>query len=225
MHISRMAMWIVPVVIGALMTSSGASALEIQSTAAGFAAIPTFNCETDANNFEIEVIINSPVSCLRHGIAEFDVSGSGLTSVSSAIVTLFDGVAANTEGFFFTVDLYGYEGDGQVTGGDYDVGTYFGSATWSRYGVPTGEFALDVTDYVNSQLALGVGIIGLSIRTPMQTSNCCTTTFLYFDGATGDHPPVLSLQPVPLPAGAWLFGSALALLAWYRRDGLSQTDS
>jgi hypothetical protein len=207
------------------MNSSGVFALEIQSTAAGFAAIPTTNCETDANNFEIEVIINSPVSCLRHGIAEFNVSSSGLTSVSSAIVTLFDGVAANTEGSFFTVDLYGYEGDGQVTGSDYGFGTYFGSAIWSRYGMPTGEFAIDVTDYVNSQLALGVGIIGLSIRTPLQTSNCCSTTFLYFDGANGDHPPSLSLQPVPLPAGAWLFGSALALLAWCRRGGLLQTES
>lgn len=225
MHISRKAPWVALVVIGASLTSFGAFALEIQSTAAGFAAIPTFNCETDANNFEIEVIINSPVACLRHGIAEFDVGSSGLNSVSSAIVTLFDGVAANTEGFFFTVDLYGYEGDGQVTGGDYDVGTYFGSATWSRYGVPTGEFAIDVTDYVNSQLALGVGIIGLSIRTPLQTSSCCTTTFLYFDGATGDQPPILSLQSVPLPAGAWLFGSAFGLLALYRRGGRSRTES
>ena len=39
------------------------------------------------------------------------------------------------------------------------------------------------------------------------------------------HPPILYLQPVPLPAGAWFFGSALAFLGWYRRGGQSRTET
>lgn len=206
--------------LGPLLTVSAASALTLTSTAAGFAGTETFGCETNANNFEIEVLYNSAQGCRRHGIVEVSLAGSGLTEVSSAIITLFDGAAANMEGFFFTVDLYGYVGDGQVTGSDIDAGSYIGTATWARYGLPERQFALDVTDFVNGQLALGTEIIGINIRSPFESFNCCTTTFLSFDGATGDHPPTLALEPVPLPAGAWLFGSALGGLGWVTRKGV-----
>lgn len=203
--------------LGALLVSSGSPALTLESNAAGFAAIPTFNCETDANVFEIEVLYNTHAPCFRHGIVEFGLVGSGITSVSSATVILRDGGVGNMEGSSFTVDLYGYVGDGQVTADDYSIGTYIGSATWSRYGLPEGEFAIDVTGYVNNQLSLGTEFIGLNIRAPLQTSNCCTTSFLYFDGGTGDNPPTLTLQPVPAPATALLLGTALGLLGWTRR--------
>ena len=208
--------------LGSLMSSSVASALTLTSNAAGFAAIPTFNCATDSNVFEIEVLFNTAAPCYRHGIVEFGLAGIGITAVSSATVKLRDGGVGNMEGSFFTIDLYGYVGDGQVTGDDYDVGTYIGSATWARYGLPEGEFAFDVTNYVNSQLALGTNVIGLNIRSPFESSNCCTTTFLYFDGGTGDHPPTLEMQAVPLPAGIWLLGSALGALGWARRGHSSR---
>jgi len=204
-------------ILEATMVPSSVSALEVTSTAAGFAGTLTSNCESDANNFEIEVFYNSYQSCQRHGILEFDVGASSIAAVSSAIVTLRDGAVGNMEGFFFTVDLYGYDGDNQVTSADYNIGTYIGSATWSRYGLPEGIFAIDLTDYVNTQLALGTDVIGLNIRAPFESSHCCTTTFIYFDGATGDHPPTLSLQPVPLPAGLLLFGSALGAVVGCRR--------
>lgn len=202
---------------GSSLAPPTATALELTSTAAGFAGTATFGCETEFNTFEIEVLFNSTQGCRRQGIVEFNLGASGLTEVSSAIVSLRDGGVGNMEGFFFTVDLYGYDGDDQVTSADYNVGTYIGSSTWSRYGLPEGLFAIDLTDYVNTQLALGTEVIGLNIRAPFESSYCCTTTFLYFDGGTGDHPPTLSLQPVPLPAGLWLFASALGGMAWFRR--------
>lgn len=203
--------------VASSLAAPTASALELTSTAAGFAGTLTTNCQSDANNLEIEILYNSYLSCQRHGIAEFSFAGTGLSSVSGAIVTLFDAGVGNMEGFSFAVDLYGYAGDGQVTSSDFTVGSYFRTATWSRYGDPQGQFAFDVTDFVNAQLALGTEIIGVNLRAPLETTNCCTTTFLFFDGALGDHPPTLSLEPVPLPPGAWLFGSALGLMGWCRR--------
>jgi hypothetical protein len=195
-------------------------ALTITSNAAGFAAIPTLNCATDANVFSLDILFNTPASCLRHGIVEFGVAGTGVTAVSSALVTLRDGQVGNSEGRYFAVDLYGYAGDGQVTGDDYDVGTYIGSATWDRYGLPPGEFRFDIAAFVNSQLALGTSFIGLNLRPSPPSSHCCTTTFIYFDGGTGDNPPTLTLQPVPVPASAVLLASAFGLLGWVRRRGL-----
>lgn len=205
--------------LGPLLAAPAASARTLTSTAAGFAGTETFGCEANANNFEIEVLYNSPQGCRRHGIVEVSLAGSGLTAVSSAIIALFDGAAGNTEGFFFPVDLYGYSGDGQVTGSDIDAGSYIATATWERYGLPEGQFAFEVTDFVNSQLALGTEIIGINMRSPYESFTCCTSTFLSFDGGTGDHPPKLTLQPVPLPAGIWLFGSALGGLGWVTRRG------
>ncbi len=217
----RRPVWLAALII-LLLAATGASALTLTSTAAGFAGTETFGCETNSNNFEIEVLYNSPQGCRRHGIVEVSLAGSGLTAVGNATITLFEGAAGNTEGFFFPVDLYGYVGDGQVTGSDIDAGTYIGTATWARYGLPEGQFAFDVTDFVNSQLALGTEIIGINMRAPFESFTCCTSTFLYFDGATGDHPPTLTLQPVPLPAGVWLFGSAMGALGWVTRRGVGR---
>ena len=88
----------------------------------------------------------------------------------------------------------------QVTGSDYGVGTYLGSATWVSVLPGAGAFAVDVTDYVRAQLALGTPVIGINIRLLLLTGACCTTTFVSFDGSDGAASPTLTLQTVPAPA-------------------------
>lgn len=119
------------------------------------------------------------------------------------------------------LDLYGYVGDGQVTSGDYDVGTYFGSAAWVSNAQNPGALIIDVTDYVNTQLALGTDIIGINIRPNLLTHNCCTTTWISFDGSDDPGSPTLSLHAVPVPATVWLFGSALGLMGVIRRKAVA----
>lgn len=77
---------------------SRAFAVELTSTAAGFAGTTAFNCETDFNVFEIEILFNSAAGCRRHGIVEFDLAGTGYAAVSSATVILRDGGVGNMEG-------------------------------------------------------------------------------------------------------------------------------
>lgn len=197
--------------------SASAPALVLTSNTAGFAGIPIYNCYGDSNNFEIEIVYNQS-SCLRHGIVEFDVSATGLTAVSSAVVSIHDGAVGNSEGWYWPVDVYGYMGDGQVTGTDYETGSYLGTWTWYRYDVDADAFEIDLTNWVNEQLALSTPILGFGLR-PNGAFSCqyCQTVFTYFDGAGGDRPPTLRLQPVPVPAAGWLLAGGLAGLLPLRR--------
>lgn len=198
-----------------LFASSAASALTLSSTAAGSARIG--GCGT--GTFSMDIFFNSTNNsfCQSQGVAEFDLGATGLTSVVSATLTLFNGAAYNTEGQAFPLELFGYVGDGQVTSSDYGLGSYFGSTTWLRNAAGADVFAIDVTDYVNEQLALGTLITGINIRPELLTGSCCTTTWIGFDGSDDPGAPTLSLQPVPVPASIWLLGSAFGVMGWFRR--------
>ncbi len=190
-----------------LVVSTVAPALTLTSSAAGSARIG--GCGT--GTFSMDIFFNSTNNsfCQSQGVAEFDLGATGLTSVTSATLTLFNGAAYNAEGQVFPLELFGYVGDGQVTSSDYGLGNYFGSTTWLRNAPDANVFAIDVTAYVNTQLALNTPIIGINVRPELLTSNCCTTTWVGFDGSDDPSAPTLSLQPVPVPAAAWLFGSGL----------------
>ena len=167
----------------------------------------------------MDVFFNSTNNsfCQSQGVAEFELGGSGPTSVTSATLTLFNGAAYNTEAQVFPLELFGYVGDGQVTSSDYGIGSNIGSATWHRNAPGAEVFAIDVTAFVNEQLALGTPIIGFAVRPDLLTGYCCTTTWVGFDGSDDPGSPTLTLQPIPVPAAAWLFGSALCAVGWMRR--------
>jgi hypothetical protein len=196
-----------------LLLPRDAPAITLTSNAAGFSGIPTYHCSGDSNNIEIEILY-AYYDCFRQGVVEFDLTGTGVSGVTSGVMTLFDGAIGNSEGWYWTVDVYGYAADGQVTGADYDAGQYITSATWFRYAPDADAFAIDVTGFINEQLGLGTSIIGFNLRGQGASScpSCTAMVFTYFDGAGGDRPPTLTLQPVPIPAAAWLLGSALASL-------------
>ena len=137
--------------------------------------------------------------------------------MTSATLTLFDGEAHNTTGPLWSIDVHGYEGDGAVTGSDFNVGDYYSTVVWDRFAPDAAAFQIDVTDLVNAELALGTSIIGFNLR-PTSPYSCssCASVFVTFDGGIDGSAPLLTFTAVPLPAAAWLFGSALGLLGCAR---------
>lgn len=54
------------------------------------------------------------------GVAEFGLSGLGVDSVNSAILTLFDDSTNATSELPVTIDIYGYSGNGSVGVSDFN---------------------------------------------------------------------------------------------------------
>jgi hypothetical protein len=199
-----------------LMLTGSASATTLVSSTAGFAGTSSQSCSGTANNFEIEIVYNA-ASCQRQGIVEFSLAGTSLTTVDSAIITLFDGAVGNSEAWYWPVDVYGYEGDLAVTDADFDAGTYITTATWFRYAPDAARFSIDLTNFVNTQLALGTSILGLNLRANGEYfCQTCAIAFIYFDGAGGDSPPTLTLAAVPAPSEVWLIAAALVAVGGRR---------
>ena len=140
------------------------------------------------------------------GVAEFELSGLGINSVNSAILTLFNGSTNATSELPVTIDIYGYSGDGSVGVSDYNpVGGMLIAS--EPYNGQT-QFDIDVTDFINDQLQLTIpsSFAGFNLRLPNPTSD---GRVFSFDGSNGNNPPVLNLTTVPVPPAVWLFGSGL----------------
>ena len=138
------------------------------------------------------------------GVAEFGVSGLGVNSVNSAVLTLFDGSTNATSELPVTIDIYGYSGNGSINVSDFSPagGTLLASVPYNGQT----QFDIDVTDFINDQLTITSSFAGFNLLLPNSTSD---TRVFSFDGSDGNNPPVLMLTTVPIPAAAWLFGSGL----------------
>jgi hypothetical protein len=211
--------WMAGVALALASTTS--SAITLTSNAAGYASTTGPACSGDSGSVEIEITYIVPITgsggCQRQGIVEFDLSSVTAPAVSSAVLTVYDGKVGNSEGRFWTIDVYGYTGNGQVTGSDLGAGTFLTSAIWDRQASDADVLTIDVTAFFNGLLSGGAGFAGLSLRAPDFTSSFVSAPiFLAFDGGGGDRPPTLELAPVPIPGGLALFGPALAALAVVR---------
>ena len=152
---------------------------------------------------DIEILNNSNWTFIDQGIAEFNISGVGYTSVSSAVVKLKNALVANGLSLPTLIDVYGYIGDGFVTFTDFDAGSFIKSVIYSG----SSNFDIDVTDFINSQLGITTQIVGFNFRFPGPTSP--SLSFLAFDGLDSVNPPLLTLTAIPLPPAFWLLGSGL----------------
>lgn len=139
------------------------------------------------------------------GITEFGLSGLGVNSVNSAILTLFDGSTnATPPELPVTIAIYGYSGNGSVGTSDFSPagGTLLASVPYNGQT----QFDIDVTDFLNDQLSIASSFAGFNLLLPNSTSDA---RVFNFDGSINDNPPVLMLTTVPIPAAVWLFGSGL----------------
>ncbi|MGB5717403.1 MAG: VPLPA-CTERM sorting domain-containing protein [Gammaproteobacteria bacterium] len=138
------------------------------------------------------------------GVAEFDLSGLGVNSVNSSVLTLFDGATNAPFDLPVTIDIYGYSGNGSVGVSDFSPAdrTLLASVPYNG----ETQFDIDVTDFINNQLAIASNFAGFSLLLPNATSDL---SVFNFDGSISDNPPVLMLTTVPIPAAVWLFGSGL----------------
>jgi hypothetical protein len=144
------------------------------------------------------------------GVIEFDISSLaapvGLATIDFTIA-LNSGVAPSI------YELYGYEGDGDVslTSGDFDAGTMIPGSGFTITNEAVGTvISVDVTSSINSLIGLSAVYAGFNLRhQPMTVYD----EFEYlgasnWEGITSPY-PVLEVSAVPVPAAVWLFGTAL----------------
>ena len=100
------------------------------------------------------------------------------------------------------MDIYGYTGNGSVGVSDFNPAGRMLLAAVPDNGQT--QFDIDVTDFINDQLAITSSFAGFNHRLPTPTSNAKT---FRFDGSDGNTPPVLMLTTVPIPPVLWLLPS------------------
>lgn len=209
---------------GVLLASwpAASNAITLTANAAGWTGTLTDRCFAESGLVDIEILYDI-FPCNRQGAVEIDLSEVVAASTSDAILTIYNGAVGNSEGRFWSIDVHGYEADGVITGNDLNAGDYLFTTVWDRFATGADAFEIDLTDFVNAQLGLGTPFIGINLRATEThlCPTCAAPIFIYFDGSASQNPPTLALTPIPIPAAAWLFGSALGLLAWMRRKPIS----
>ena len=156
----------------------------------------------------------------RVPIAEFDIS-SVSTPVVSAFIS-FTRFASSSYERLGQVRVSGVDGDGIVDAADYILpATVLGESDPFPSGVNSQFVSIDITDFFNAQSGDFLGF-----RFDMTTrggARLLDTSYLVGnppdDWLSSFPVPHLLIETtvVPIPAAAWLFGSALGLLGWIRR--------
>ncbi len=151
----------------------------------------------------------------HRGIVEFNIFG--LTPVSSAILRL--PITQNGVTFAQNFLVLGYTGDGTIGNADYQIG----ASSISTFNVTPGQsgvISVDVTSFINAQIALNSPFAGFRVQWNSPPSN----DFVSFGGDGSFEStifPTLDVSnAVPLPAALPLFATGLGtlgLLGWRRK--------
>ena len=160
-----------------------------------------------------------PVGVEDRGFVEFDISSAPM--ISSAILTFT--LARNDGSLDNTYQVYGYSGDGVVnlSSGDFNAGSLVGGFVVGSQARGT-TFSVDVTSIVMSLISNNDTHAGFGLRSlPQSSFNEFELWGVGPQFASEANPlspfPTLTLTPVPLPAAAWLFLTAIGGLFGMRK--------
>ena len=154
-------------------------------------------------------ILNVP-STEDRGIIEFRLSGLAAPSISNAqlVLPIFD----SNGPFPFTIDVYTYAGDGNLTLSDWAAGSFFTSFAFS--GVEE-AVALDVTSFVRSALAQNDSYAGFNLRFAVPSSINDNGPCLASGSRDCGIAASLSITAVPEPGVLTLMLLGISLLMGY----------
>jgi hypothetical protein len=120
------------------------------------------------------------------GIIEFDIFNlSQSIHRASLILTVF---AANGP-FPFTVDVFTYAGDGNLSLSDFNLGSFY---TSFEYRGKSKTITLDVTPFTNDLIALGEGYAGFNFQFSVPSTIASNGPFIAFNSL--EFPPAASLR-------------------------------
>ena len=165
----------------------------------------------DQANVLFFAVDNHAAGSQHRGIVEFNIFG--LTPVSSATLTLPITLNGLTSAQNFLV--LGYTGDGTISDSDYQIS----ASTITNFNVivgQTGVINVDVTSFINAQIALSNQFAGFKVVWNSPPSN--DSIAFGGDGTfTSTNFPTLDVTATPLPAALPLFAGGIGLIGLLAR--------
>lgn len=162
--------------------------------------------------FVYEWLIGADTTEAR-GVIEFPISSLS-SPVANATLNLFQSPSSDFLPNPTTINVYGYSGNNQVDFGDWAQATapnQIGSFVYSN----EATFDFDVTSFINAQINGSSSYAGLLLV--WGSAPTSSGREKYFGEVSSPNYPTLTISTVPIPAGVWLFSSALGLMGWMRR--------
>lgn len=144
-----------------------------------------------------------------NGVYEFNIGG--LKSAAQSSVLKLQAYYINTDaGVSTTIPfrLFGYTGDGRITGADFSAGTLLSSFSLSA----VGTYNIDVSSFVSTAFLNGARFVGFNLR---PNGNPITDHAAYYFGTPTQGPVssslVVTAVPEPQVATMLLFGMLVKL--------------
>jgi hypothetical protein len=215
--------WVLLVFIVALFSLDSFADLRFAPTVDGFVRVGNVTNPTTLKPGVYDyaggpVVVGNYSGYADHGIMEFNVAGSYLSSdpvtLNLPIIFSFDG--RDSAPYPWTVDLFGYAGDGTLSMEDYGAGSLLGSRSF-HFGISSLDF--DVTQFLKQLQSDNDMFAGFSIRlrTGVTSEDGPLIAFGSLEGGSGYGPATLVFVPEPTTSLLAVLGSVgLFGIGWRR---------
>ncbi len=159
------------------------------------------------------------VNFVERGLWEFDLSELPSGTILGIDLHL---IVSSTTLERDPFDVYGYAGNGTIETADATAGSLLAAGLNGNVVSQAGPVIFDVTSFIFNSSVQAAGFAGFNARYSNELSGVVgQKSFQSPNNDFGNASPWLVVEftptPIPVPAAAWLFGSALGLLGWMRR--------